>query len=188
MITVSVRREANFAVASFQSVHDNKIKTATVRALNRALDTSQTIANRKIRETYNVKARAVAKAMKKHRAHRGQAYAYAELKISGERIPLIEFGARWTRRMKPGASVQIFKAGARKRIRGAFIGVHGYTGARQVFVRKDLSDPRSDIKSLRGVSIPQQFRNKAVLAVVKQATREAFSKNFQQQLKFLSGT
>jgi hypothetical protein len=185
MITMGVRREADFITARIEADVRGKIGKATVRALNRAIDTAQTIANRKIRERYNVKAAAVRKAFKKKRAHGKQSYAVAELEISGVRIPLIEFGASWSRKMRPGASVRVLKGGSRKRIAGAFIGVHGATGTRQVFVR--FGKAPHEIRSLRSISVPQQFTHKAVLTAVQEATREAFSKNFAQQLKFLSG-
>ena len=185
MITVGVRREADFIAARIESDIRGKIGKATVRALNRAIDTAQTIANRKIRERYNVKAAAIRKAFKKKRAHAKQTYAVAELEISGVRIPLIEFSASWSRKMRPGASVRVLKEGGRKRIAGAFIGVHGDSGARQVFIR--TTKERYPIKALRSVSVPQQFTHKAVLKAVQEATRDAFSKNFAQQLKFLSG-
>ena len=185
MITTSVRRESDFTLARFEAGHRDKIGKATIRALNRAIDTAQTVANRKIRERYNVKAAAVRKAFKKKRASKRQLYAVAELEISGLRIPLIEFGASWARNMRPGASVKVLKEGGRKRIAGAFIGVHRASGARQVFIR--TTKDRYPIKALRSVSVPQQFAHKAVLKAVQVATRETFSKNFAQQLKYLNG-
>jgi len=65
MITMGVRREADFITARIEADVRGKIGKATVRALNRAIDTAQTIANRKIRERYNVKAAAVRKADRK---------------------------------------------------------------------------------------------------------------------------
>lgn len=186
MITVNVRREAKYAIARIDAGTKARVDKATIRAMNRAIDTAQTVANRKIRERYNVKAAAVRKAFKKKRAHGKQAYVFAELSISGLRIPLIEFGANWNRNMKPGASVKVLREGMRKRVKGAFIGVHGGSGKKGVFVR--TGKDRYPIRHLRSVSVPQQFVNKKVLAAVNAATREAFSKNFQQQLTFLSGT
>jgi hypothetical protein len=185
MIGVEVRSDFKRVIAEFDARHAGVIDKATIRALNRALDKAQTEANSRIRDRYNVKAGVVRKAMKKIRAHRAQAYAFARLSIEGARIPLIEFGATWTRGQKVGASVKVLKAGGRKRIPGAFIGVHGYTGARQVFVRRGRE--RYPIKSLRSVSVPQQFANKVVREAVDVAVRESFDKNFRQQLKFLSG-
>lgn len=185
MITVNVRSDAKRMVASLEAGTKANVNKATIRALNRAIDTAQTIANRKIRERYNVKAGAVRKAFKKKRAHGKQAYVVAELKIRGTRIPLIEFGANWTRKMKPGASVKVLKDGGRKRIAGAFIGVHGSLGQRHVFMR--TTKDRYPIKILRSVSVPQQFVHKQVIEAVNKATRETFSKNFEQQLRFLSG-
>jgi hypothetical protein len=185
MIRTVVRRESDFIIARIESVTRDKIGKANIRALNRAIDTAQTVANRKIRERYNVKAAAIRKAFKKKRASRRQAYAVAELEISGVRIPLIEFAANWNRKMRPGASVRVLREGGRKRIPGAFIGVHGASGARQVFIR--TTKDRYPIKALRSVSVPQQFTHRAVLKAVQEATREAYSKNFAQQLKYLSG-
>jgi DNA-binding protein len=192
MITVGVKREANFAIARIEAVHRDKIGKATVRALNRAIDTAQTIANRKIRERYNVKAAVVRKAMKKKRAHLGQAYAVAELEITGYRIPLMAFGASWTRKMQPGASFRVLKGGGRKSVRGAFIATMK-SGHRGVFRRsgkfgRNKNPKLEKIAEMYSVSLPQQFRNRVVQVAVRLATREAFSKNFAQQLKYLSGT
>jgi hypothetical protein len=185
MIGVNVRSNFDRVIAEFTPLHKGIIDKAKVRALNRTMDSVQTVAIKKIRERYNVKAAVVRKAMKKLRAHRAQGSAFAMLEISGARLPLIEFAATWKRGQKIGASVKVLRGGPRKRIPGAFIGVHGYTGARQVFVRRGRE--RYPIKSLRSVSVPQQFANKVVREAVDVAVRDAFDKNFRQQLKFLSG-
>jgi len=183
-LRVDVRSNYKSVIAEFTPRHQGIVDKATIRALNRALDSAQTVANREIRKVYNVKAAVVRAAMKKVRANKKQSYAYSRLSISGARIPLIAFDARWKRGMKIGASVRILRGGARKRVKGAFIGVHGHTGARQVFVRLDKK--RYPIKSLRSVSIPQQFANEIVINAVNRASRESFEKNFRQQIVYLS--
>jgi len=155
---------------------------ATVRALNRALDTAQTVANQGIRNRYNIKAQAARKSMKKHRAWAGQ--LRAALEVGGRKIPLIEFSARWSRR-QVGATVQILRAGGRKTVRGAWIGTHGSTGARQVFRR--IGRERYPIVSLRSVSVPQAFANRAVIRAIDLAVVESFEKNFEHQLRYLTG-
>jgi len=182
MIGVSVRSTIKSVIADFRAETAAIEEKATVRALNRALDQAATGASREIRKVYNIKHRVVMRALKKDRARKGK--LTATLHMSGARIPLIEFAARWTRKTRVGASVQVKVGGGRKRIRGAFIGVHGYTGARQVFVRRGKQ--QYPIKSLRSVSVPQAFSAEAVIAAIQALARESFTRNFQQQLRYLS--
>jgi hypothetical protein len=179
MINVDVRSNLDEVKAEFHRFSYGLQEKATVRALNRALDQAATETVRRIRDVYNVKARAVHAAMKKDKADGGFRLANATLKIRGARIPLIEFGARWSRR-NPGATVLIKKGGGRKTLRGSFIGVHGKTGKRQVFVR--LGKKRYPIKTLRSLSLPQAFVKKTVLAAVKAKAGDSFTKNFRQQV------
>lgn len=181
MIGVSVRSNIRSVIADFRAETGAIEEKATVRALNRALDQTATATSREIRKVYNVKHRAVMKALKKLRAYKGK--PTATLSISGARIPLIEFGARWTRKTKVGASVQVKVAGGRKRIKGAFIGVHGHTGHRQVFVR--TTPKQYPIKTLRSISVPQAFSAEAVIAAIRAVAVDSFTRNFEQQLRFL---
>jgi hypothetical protein len=170
-------------IADFRASAESAGDKPIYRALNRAMEQTATGSSREIRKVYNLKHRALLAAMTKRLA--SSASLTATIEVRGKPIPLIEFDARWTRATRIGASVRVKVGGPRKRIRGAFIGVHGYTGARQVFVRKELSDPRSEIKSLRSISIPQAFAARAVIKVIKQIASESFSKNYAQQLKFM---
>jgi hypothetical protein len=179
---VSVRKSAKAIEAEFTRLQQNVKDKATVRALNRALDAAQTISNREIRKTYNVKARVISKAMNKQRAWAGR--LRARLEVQGFKIPLIEFSARWSRR-QAGATVQVLRGGGRKTVRGAWIGKHTATGARQVFKR--IGRERYPIVSLRSVSVPQAFINRAVIRATDIAVVEAFEKNFEQQLRYLTG-
>lgn len=181
MIGLDVRSDAKRVIAEISALNRQIVDKATLRAINRALDTAQTVGNRKIRETYNIKARAVRAAMKKRRANARS--LFARLEVSGALIPLIEFDARWTRTTKIGASFRVKKGGPRRRIRGAFIGVHGATGARQVFVRRGAE--RYPIKTLRSLALPQAFLSRAVIGGVDAAVAESFEKNFRQQLVYL---
>jgi len=183
MINVDVRSNVDQVLAEFRQGTRGLQEKATVRALNTALDRSATEANRRIREVYNIKARAVAASFKKKRAAGGSRLANATLTIRGARIPLIEFAARWTRKTPTGASVMIKRGEGRKRIAGAFIGVHGKTGARQVFVR--VGKKRYPIKSLRSISLPQAFVEKTVLEAVQAKAAATFRSEFERQLTHL---
>ena len=182
MIQADVRSNVDQVLAEFRQATRGLQEKATVRALNRALDQAATEANRRIRDVYNIKARAVAASFKKKRAAGGSRLANATLTIRGARIPLIEFGARWSRR-NAGATVLIKKGEGRKTVPGSFIGVHGRSGARQVFVR--VGRKRYPIKSLRSISLPQAFVEKTVLAAVQARARDSFTKNFRQQVDYL---
>lgn len=182
LATVSVRHDVRRAVVEIQKLREDVSDKATYRALNRALDKVATETGREIRKVYNVKHRAVLNAIKKQRARAGRLYAVMEMR--GTRIPLIEFSATWKRGQKTGASVKVLVRGARKRIQGAWIGVHGHTGALQVFQR--VGKERYPIKSLRSVSVPQAFSNEAVIAAVNAIAAESFGKNYEQQLRFLT--
>lgn len=200
MIGVSVRSNIRQVAAEFRALSEQVTGKAIVRALNRALDSSQTAANREIRKTYNVKARAVSAAMKKRRATSGSKNPVAILELSGTRIALIEFAARkkWvkTRRgRRQEVSVQVLVRGARKVVQGGFIATRTYTqtnphsGASydqaHTMVFKREGKGRYPIRTLRSVSIPQAFLNKSVLAAVQAVSIESFDKNYRQQLRFL---
>lgn len=177
---VDVRSNARKVLAEFRAFEDGLRDKAVMRAINRAVDTAQTVGNRKIREEYNLKASAVSSSMRKIRARRGMAgRASGMLVVSGRAVGLINFSANQTRR---GVSVLIKKGNGRKVLSHAFIATTK-SGYRGVFVRTEGT--RYPIKNLRSVSIPLTFINKIVMAAVDAATMEAFERNLAQQTKFL---
>lgn len=181
MIRVDVRDNLKSVIAEFGATAGTIRDKATIRALNRALDQTATATSREIRKEYKVTHRAVLRAIKKQRAFKGRYYAAIEM--SGRKIPLIEFGARWTPATPVGASVQVKVKGGRKRVRGAFIGQHGATGTRQVFRR--VGRERLPIMALRSISLPVAFINKTVIAAVRAVAAESFRRNFEQQIRFM---
>ena len=182
MIGVSVRDNVREVMAEFALLPGRIKDKATVRAVNRAVDAVATVGNRKIREVYNLRARAVAAAMTKTKASTAQVTPYGAVTMTGKRIGLIEFDARQTRRM-PGTSVRIKVAGGRKTVRHAFIATNSHTGYRGVFVRQGKE--RYPIVNLRSISLPRAFRNKIVIEACRQVASETFTKNFRQQLAYL---
>ena len=165
VIGVSVTSSIKHVRASFTALTDKVSGKATMRALNRALDQSATEASRKIREVYNI--------------------LEARLEMRGERIGVIEFGAR---QVGAGVSVKIKRAGGRDVIPHAFITTlksGALAGYRGVAVREGKG--RFPIRFLRSISLPQAFKNKAVLEAVNEMGRVSFVKNLRQQIVFLSG-
>lgn len=179
-IKVDVQSNIREVVANFGRKADAIRDKATVRALNRALDATATQANRKVRERYNVRAAAVARAMEKKRAFGAQAALAATLVFRGRRMNLLDFGARQT---KVGVSVKVKVDGPRKVLPGTFIATNTHSGFTGVFRRVGKS--RYPIKNLRSVSIPQMVRTEVVMKALKAVATEAFVRNFKQQVQFL---
>lgn len=189
-VRVSVRSNIKSVTAEFQTLRSDITDKATYRALNRAIDKVATETGREIRKEYNVKQRAIRSALRKVRAHKGR--GFARLVVEGFRLGLIEFDARHSRR-QAGASVRIKVKGGRKIVAGSFIAAAtannyqggGSMGMRQVWRR--VGKERYPIKTLRSISVPQAFMNKAVLTALERAAIETFDKNFRQQIRYLSG-
>jgi hypothetical protein len=189
-VRLDVRSNIDRVVVDFRAQRE-QVATATYRALNRALDKSSTESSREIRKVYNLKDRAVKASLKKVRANKNR--LWAQLRIEGARIGLIEFDARWRPGQKIGATVRVKRASGRQAIEGAFIGTRrwnswqdgGEHAHRGVFKR--VGKARYPIRYLRSISIPQAFSNRAVVAAVQAIAIATFDKNFTQQLTYLSG-
>lgn len=167
-------------MAQFSALSDGIRDKATLRAINRAVDAVATQANREIRKVYRIKARDIAKAINKKRAHRGQAVLRGEVTFKGRRLNLYDFAARQTKR---GASVQVLVNGPRKVLPGTFIATNSHTGFRGLFRR--VGKARYPIVNLRAIAIPQTVTNKQVSEAIRAVANETFIKNFRQQLQYL---
>lgn len=180
-ISIDVRNTIKETIADIRAIQEGIGKKAAVRAVNKAVDGVATGASREVRKIYNVRARAIAAAMKKIKTSmRGRSIS-GSVVFSGRNIPLIEFDARWTRNM-PGASVRIKVGGPRKTLRGSFIATTG-RGITGVFVR--TGSGRYPIKHLRSVSIPDTIRNEAVNTALVTIGHDRFRREFIRQLDFL---
>lgn len=182
LFNIDVRDTVREVIADITAIQDGIGKTAAVRAVNKAVDGIATGANREVRKIYNVKARVIAAAMKKIKASRRGSAIQGSVQFSGRNIPLIEFDARWSRKM-PGASVRIKVADARKTLRTSFITTTG-SGITGVFVRTGRA--RYPIKQLRSVSIPDTVRNEAVRTALLDIGLDRFRREFIHQMDFLT--
>ena len=112
MIEIRTQSNINRIRLQFANLTGGMEEKATIRALNRAGDQSVTAASREIRRVYNISAGRARQQIKvRNRAQHGK--LYFTIRIFSRRIPLIEFGARQTKR---GVTVAVRK-GARKLIR-----------------------------------------------------------------------
>ena len=185
MIHINVATNSKKVRAYLSFLSDSAVSTASARALNKTVSTTATAANKEIRLVYNVRAVAIRKAMKIKRAHKKQKSLRAEIVVRGSRIGLIEFQARWTRRM-PGTSVKVKVQGPRKTVKGAFIATNSHSGYRGVFRRVGKS--RYPIVNLRSISLPFAFFNEAVITATSKVAAEAYAKNYEHELQYILNT
>jgi len=195
MIQVQIKSNLEDVRKRFGTLAKDVEEKATVSALNRTATTVRAAAVREIRAEYpGLKAGAIRDELKITRARRDQLEAIITLK--GDRIPLIDFSARQT---KKGVSVQIKRG--RKLIPHAFIATMK-SGHKGVFVRvksvkplvfrfgpgSRLTQKKNDlpIAELSSLSLPRAFVNKNVQAVLKRLAAETFSKNFAAELSYRS--
>jgi len=183
MPTIDVRDTIRETIADITLIQQGIGKKAAVRGVNYAVDGVATGASREVRKVYNVKARAVAAAMKKVKASMKSARVAGAVVFSGRKIPLIEFDARWTRNMT-GASVRIKHDSGRKTIPGSFIAATSQNARGGVFKR--VGKERYPIKQLRSVSIPDTIRNEAVRTAVEAIGHTRFKKEFIRQMNLLT--
>lgn len=181
MIKMSMESNVREIGARINALADGVQNTATLRAINRAVDAVSTEANKEVRKIYRIRAQVVRRAITKKRAFRGQAVLSGAVVFRGKRLNLSDFNARQT---KKGVSVQVLVDGPRKVLPGVFIATNTATGFRGVFRRVGKS--RYPIKNLKSVSVPQAIGNKIVDAALRKVAHDTFRKNFAQQLTYLT--
>jgi len=181
--------------------HSNVVEKAMASALNKLGAKGVTAANRGVRETYNIKASDVSKAISRIPAKASSKGKEASLTtiivVKGGRLPLIQFGGRPTkppnqagvpvaRRKSP--TVQILKAGPRRPVsrdketgHGAFVArmASGHVG---IFVRssKWLQDRRTEgkpkLRRLGRHQIIRELKNQGIAACFASRGRETLDK------------
>jgi hypothetical protein len=157
MIKLSMQSNVREIGASISALAEGIQNTATLRAINRAVDAVSTEANKEVRKVYRIRAQVVRRAITKRRAYRGQAVMSGAVVFRGKRLNLADFNARQTAK---GVSVQVLVDGPRKVIPGVFMATNTSTGFRGVFRRVGKS--RYPIKNLKSISIPQAIGNKVI--------------------------
>jgi len=206
MIEVRIDSNINRIKLQFGNLVQGVEDKAMVRALNRAGDQSVTAASREIRRVYNISAGFARKQIKvRDRARKGK--LYFTIRIFSRRIPLSEFKPRQTRR---GVSISV-KKGSRKLIPRAFLArmksghlgvvVRAFSSAglgrgEHAFFRfgkgsgkpgRAWGEADLPIAELTTLSVPRMFLERTVRSAVSKVAVDSFNKNFEQQLRFLSG-
>jgi hypothetical protein len=186
VIKISVQADISGALRKL-NVTAEQARKAIPRALNKVATTARAEAAREIKQAgYGLKVGAIKKAIKTIRATKHDLTAI--VRASGSPIPLIEYGARQTRK---GVTVSVLRG--RKLIPGGFIATMP-TGHRGVFVHKGEVNrwvmrngkrvrSRLPIRELFGPSIPQAFVNNTVQAALKGAIKARFPVVLMQELR-----
>lgn len=192
MLTIDVRADIERAVRSLTEMQRAVLPTATARALNKTAAQARTQAAREIRNQYNISSRIIARHIHLNRATRS--VLTASVTAEGEKLPVVAFGARQTKR---GVTAQI-KRGARRLIRSAFIATLR-SGHRGVFARGQYAGrnfvrrtrrirpyPKPDlpISELFTVGVPQGFSNRLVLGALERKVREKFPSILAHEIRF----
>lgn len=188
MIEVRVRVDISRALRKLD-VTKEQARKAISRALDKTAITARAEAAREIKAAgYGLKIAAIKKSIKIVRA-RGKKLR-AIVRASGRPTPLIDYGARQTRK---GVTVAVLRG--RKLINGAFIATMP-TGHRGVFLRKGTAHKQVKrngrvtssglpIKELFGPSVPSAFANTVVQAALARAIRERFPEVLKQELRYV---
>lgn len=148
---------------------------ASMRAINRTLESVNTQAVRAIADDLGIAQKGVRAALKIYRA--STTSLRGSLQGTGKRIPLMDFAARQT---KQGVTYRM--AGVRRRIPSGFIATMR-SGHKGVFTRAPGAK-RLPIVEKFGPSVPYIFRKHIKESLRGVAARELF-KNLQHEIGFL---
>lgn len=163
---------------------------ALARSLNRAIEQARTQMGREIRSQYMVDSRFIRERLRIKRASLFGGVLSLEAVLEAQEKPrsanLIRFGARQT---AEGVSVKIKRAGARRLVRGAFIGNKGRTVFERVpntrmGSRKWGKQHGQKIKPVQTIDVPQMFNARRIKAAVVNAMQQRFPAIFQRELAF----
>jgi len=151
------------------------------RALQLAATKTRTRISREVRQSYNIKAGDIGRAVRLTRIPGGRLLIYI-----GKAIGLDHFGARGknvktAHGRRRGVTVQIRKDRARKLVSGGFVGGKGK------FIFKRAGESRMPIERLYGPSIPQMVSNNAVIESALLLTGEDLAVEFNRQMELLTG-
>ena len=163
---------------------------AAARAINRTIEQAKTQMGRQIRAEFMVDSRFVAQRLRIKRAtfFAGVLSVQATLDATAKTrsANLARFGAK---EVGLGVSVKIKRVGARKTVRGAFIGNKGRTvfervpGTRMAS-RKWGGKHGEQIKPVQTIDVPQMFNTRRINAAVVAAMQSRFPAIFERELAY----
>lgn len=183
MIDIKVDTKEIERITTLLSDIPNGMEKATSNAINRTMQTSRTAAVRKVRETYDIRAKDIRSTITIKRA--GGSGLTGSMISRGSTIPLIKFRVSPNKpspkRRKP-IIASVKKSGGT--LKGAFVPQlsSGYAG---VFTRVGLS--RLPIKELYGPSAPQMIGEKSVIEEVENKAEETMIQRMSHEAVRLLG-
>lgn len=148
----------------------SQAEKALVRTLNRVAAKARVQSSRKVRETYNIKAKDLNDSTKVTQARRNN--LMAEIVITGKPIGLIKFDARPSTPTYPppkqGLTYKIKKTSGRSKLPHAFIArmASGHIG---VFERHGtkIKGKAQKIREKKFIGMPSVFRSDKIMSVVR---------------------
>lgn len=159
------------------------VDKAHIQALNRTASGVRTDGSRKIKEQVNLKVGFIKKQMNVVKANKNR--PQAKVVTSGKPIPIINVGARQTRK---GVTVKVKRQGQRRTIKSAFIATmpQGHTGVFRRTGRRTASG-KQQIKEIWTTTASQAMRGAEVSRsnLVSAATR--YRKEFDRARRYQLG-
>lgn len=159
--------------------YKSKAPVALSRALNRAASRAKTVASKKAREQYIIKAKDINSTIKITKANRGNLRAIVMSR--GQRIPLIKFKVSPSnpRPKNPPKVLKVaVKKGSLKELVGAFV---ANVNGNKVFKR--TSSSRLPIQQLYGPAVPQMLGSNFVTEFTENETDNVFEERLDHEIK-----
>lgn len=175
--------KTNFAQVqrSLDQLSDDIALKATVSGTNKTVAQAKTAMSREIRKEFNLSAAKVAeklfitKAKLSAGRFRVEASLLSQTKSGQRSINVINFQARQT---ATGVSIKVKRTGARKVVKGAFLGNKGRT----VFKRQGAT--RLPIQPVQVIDVPQMFNTYKVKAAVIRFIEAKAPSIFEREIRF----
>lgn len=187
-ISISVKHDFSEAERALSRAQHVAIPAARRRTLNKLAQFAKSEAVRAIRSRYTFKAATVRKSITINRANYRS--LSAEVKAIGRNTPIIELGARQT---KKGVTVAVSK-GKRKLLKGAFISTmqSGHKGvfkrsskaARRTKGRPATSSANLPIEEVHTIGIPHAFASIAVTNAMRKVIADRLATTYAHELGF----
>jgi hypothetical protein len=194
MIKLDIRTNIAAIEIKLGGLRDDIRKKATVSAVNKTIDHGRTLMTRGITDEFNVKQAYVRERLRVRRASAKQgAFAIEGSLIGGKdgakrSANIIAFVERKVtlaegrRRKKAGTQgalfVKVFRKGASKIVKDAFIGNKGRTVFRRV------GAARLPIKPVQVIDVPQMFNTRRVIKPVRVGMQLRFPILFEREARF----
>lgn len=184
LITLNVKSDVARMVKSMNRATREKVPQALSQSMNTTIVKARTVADEGIRKELNLKKKQVFKRLTIFKSNRKK--LIATLIASGRPIPVVDFGAKQTKR---GVSFKIKNDRGRRLVKGAFIATmrSGHKGVFQRTFKKDINPKKHGlpIDELFTTSIPQAFTNNEIKKALKKLADTFLIPEFGRNLKRL---